>query len=187
MAPSRKPWHDSPYDEHGMPLGCETIDYDNEDERRKAMVKDKYEEPIPLNDPEYQPRMLTKKETGMDRNHGLPHGQRGFNSAIHEGVGLPDADVEQVDIEDPGVRRELLVREADDKGFSEVAELPKVADTEEVDKVGAKDEDNPEQEAHAENLEKNEEEQRVEQEEDREPDIGFLSVLAKNDEDKKDE
>jgi hypothetical protein len=186
MSPSRKLWHDSPYDEHGMPLGCETIDYDNEEERRKAMVVDKYEEPIPLNDPEYQPRMMTKKYTGQDRNKGLPYGQKGFNSALLEGTGFPDPDVEVVDIEDPGERRELLVREADDKGFSETPELPKVADSEEVDKVGAEDSKNPEQEAHAENLEKNEDEQREDQEEQREPDMSFLHVLE-SPEDKKDE
>lgn len=177
--PSRKPWHDSPYDEHGMPLGVETADYDNAEELRKHMVEEKYVPEVPLNDPEYQPKQMSKKFTGQ-----RPLTRKNFNSAITEGVGLPDPNVELVDIEDPGARRELLVREADDKGFTATPELPKVEKQESVDEVGAEDERNPEVESHKENLEKNEEEEREAQEENREEiSASFLDEFDKKDED----
>ena len=133
--PGRKFGHNSPYDESGMPLGTTYADYDNADEVRMNMVKDKYVEPLPLNDPDYQPRQFTKKETGMDRNHGLPFGEKGFNSALKdpEVENYPTTDT--VDIEDPASRKELLVTEALDKGFEEVPELPKTEKQENVDAV----------------------------------------------------
>src|SRR5690349_21664679 len=168
--PSRKPWHDSPYDASGMPLGVETADYDNEEERRKHMVKEKYVPEIPLNDPEYQPRQMPKTFTGQ-----RPLTKKNFNSAIHEAVGLPDPNVEIVDVEDPAVRRELLVREADDKGFQETPELPKTEKQETLDEVGAADDNNPNQDEHQE---------AVEEKEDKEEDTSFLD---KFDSEKKDE
>lgn len=132
--PGRKFGHNSPYDESGMPLGTETIDYDNADEVRMAQVKSTYVEPIPLNDPEYQPKQLSKKFTGTDKNNGLPHGQKGFNTAITEGVGVPEQ-VKTVDIEDPEEKRKLFVQEAEDKGFGATPELPKVEKQETVNEV----------------------------------------------------
>jgi len=177
--PSRKPWHDSPYDASGMPLGAETADYDNEEERRKHMVKEKYVPEVPLNDPDYQPRQMPKTFTGQ-----RPLTKKNFNSSIVEGEGFPDPNVEVVDVEDPGVRKELLVREADDKGFSEVPELPKSEKQETVDEIGAEDERNPESETHQENLEKKEEDVRQDQEEQREEiDSTFLDQFEKKDED----
>lgn len=133
--PGRKFGHNSPYDESGMPLGTTYADYDNAEEIRKAQVKSTYEEPLPLNDPEYQPRQFTKKATGQDRNKGLPYGEKGFNSALSdpEVENMPVA--ETVDIEDPAARKELLVTEATEKGFEEVPELPKTAKQEDVDAV----------------------------------------------------
>lgn len=133
--PGRKFGHNSPYDESGMPLGTTTADYDNADEVRKNQVKSTYVEPIPLNDPEYQPKQFTKKETGLDRNKGLPHGEKGFNSAITDSSveNMPVA--ETVDIEDPAERRELLVTESVEKGFGETPELPKIEKQENVDSV----------------------------------------------------
>lgn len=133
--PSRKFGHNSPYDESGMPLGTTTADYDNAEEIRLNQVHSTYEEPIPLNDPEYQPRQFSKKATGLDRNHGLPFGEKGFNSSITdpEVENMPVA--ETVDIEDPAERKELLVTEATEKGFEEVPELPKTADQDQVDEV----------------------------------------------------
>ncbi len=125
--PGRKPWHDSPYDDGGMPLNTTYADYDNEEERRKHMVKEKYVEPIPLNDPEYQPKQMSKTFTGQ-----RPLVKKNFNTAITEGVGLPE-EVETVDFEDPGAKRELLVEEAKDKDFKEVPELPKVENQEDKD------------------------------------------------------
>jgi hypothetical protein len=138
--PGRKPWHDSPYDSSGMPLGCETADYDNEEERRKHMVKEKYVPEVPLNDPDYQPKQLPKTFTGQ-----RPLTKKNFNSAINEGVGLPDPNVNVVDVEDPGERREFLVKEAEEKGFKEVPELPKVEKKETVDAIKKDiEEDDPE-------------------------------------------
>ena len=133
--PGRKLFSNSPYDEHGMPMGTTYADYDNAEEIRINQVKSTYEEPLPINDPDYQPKQFTKKETGLDRNHGLPYGKKGFNS------GLTDPEVENmpttdtVDIEDPAERKELLVSEAVEKGFGEVPELPKTEKEENVDKV----------------------------------------------------
>lgn len=174
--PGRKPWHDSPYDASGMPLGVETADYDNEEERRKHMVKDKYVPEIPLNDPEYQPKQLSKTYTGQ-----RPLTKKNFNTAITEEP--VEANVERVDVEDPAVRRELLVREADEKGFEGTPELPKVEKQETVDEIGSEDERNPESEVHRENLEKKEQDELDAQEKDREIDPSFLDVLDKKDED----
>jgi hypothetical protein len=74
--------NDSPYDDSGMPLGTTTADYDNADEIRKNQVRSTYVEPLPLNDPEYQPKQFTKKETGQDKNKGLPFGVKGFNNSL---------------------------------------------------------------------------------------------------------
>lgn len=161
MAPSRKPWHDSPYDASGMPLGVETCDYDNEEERRKNMVHDKYVEPIPLNDPEYQPKQMSKTFTGQ-----RPLTKKNFNSAVVEGEGLPE-DIERVDMGDPEERRELLVRSADEEGTA-VAELPKVEKQETVDEIGAADDKNPKQEEHKE---------AVEESKDTEDETAFLKVF----------
>ena len=124
--PGRKPWHDSPYDEHGMPLGVETVDYDNAEEVKKHMVQDKYVPEIPLNDPEYQPKQMSKTFTGQ-----RPLAKKNFNTAVTEQPEIPNV----VDIEDPAERRELIVSEAEDKGFSEVPELPKVASDEDIQNV----------------------------------------------------
>lgn len=133
--PGRKFGYNSPYDESGMPLGTTTADYDNADEVRMNQVKSTYEEPIPLNDPEYQPRQLSKKVVGQDSRKGLPHGRKGFNSAVFD-ANEPNMRVaEVVDIEDPAERKELLVTEAVAKGFEEVPELPKTEKQENVDSV----------------------------------------------------
>ena len=140
--PGRKFGHNSPYDESGMPLGTTTADYDNAEEIRLNQVKSTYEEPIPLNDPEYQPKQFTKKETGQDKNKGLPYGEKGFNSAFLDPAveNMPVAEVK--DVEDPAVRKELLVTEAVDKGFEETPELPKTEKKEKVEEVKDKiDED----------------------------------------------
>ena len=133
--PSRKFGHNSNYDESGMPLGTTTADYDNADEVRKNMVKSTYVEPLPLNNPEYQPRQISKKVVGQDSRRGLPYGVKGFNSSMSEGEGFPDPDVEFLDIEDPANRKEMLVTEAVSKGFDEVPELPKTEKQENVDAV----------------------------------------------------
>jgi hypothetical protein len=134
--PSRKPYRNSPYDDGGMPLGTETADYDNADEVRMAQVKDLYVPEPTIFDMDYQPKQFTKKETGMDRNHGLPYGNKGFNSAVGEEPGLPLAeDLNVVDVEDPGEKRKLYVKEAEEKGWSETPELPKVEKQETVDEI----------------------------------------------------
>lgn len=133
--PGRKFGYNSNYDESGMPLGTTTADYDNADEIRKNMVKSTYVEPIPLNDPEYQPRQIPKKVVGQDSRRGLPHGQKGFNSAIYD-ANEPNMPVAKtVDIEDPSERKELLVTEAVAKGWDETPELPKTEKQENVDAV----------------------------------------------------
>lgn len=133
--PSRKFGHNSPYDESGMPLGTTTADYDNAEEIRLNQVHSTYEEPIPLNDPDYQSRQISKKVVGQDSRRGLPYGVKGFNSAITDAnvANMPVADV--VDIEDPAERKELLVTEAVEKGFEETPELPKTEKQENVDSV----------------------------------------------------
>lgn len=177
--PSRKFGHNSPYDEHGMPLGVETVDYDNADEVRRNQVHEKYVEEIPFNDPEYQPRQMPKNFTGQ-----RPLTRKGFNSALVEGVGFPDPNVEVVDIEDPAARRELLVREADDKGFTGTPELPKVESEETVHEIGANDELNPEMESHQEDLSRDEDETREARDENvEEIDTKFLDGFEEKDKD----
>ncbi len=153
--PGRKFGHNSNYDESGMPLGTTTADYDNADEIRMNMVKSTYEEPLPLNDPEYQPKQLSKKFTGTDKAHGLPYGEKGFNSSVEDPEFPNYAVTETVDIEDPESRRQLLVREATAKGFDSVPELPKVEKPEVVDEV-KKDIDDKEGDDFLKELEKQE-------------------------------
>lgn len=134
--PGRKFGHNSNYDEGGMPLGTDTADYDNAEERRMHQVKDKYVEPTTVFDMDYQPKNLPRAFVGTDKEGRplYPHGKKGFNSAISEEVGTPDQ-VHTVDIEDPAERRKLLVQEAEDKGFAETPELPKVEEKETVDDI----------------------------------------------------
>lgn len=132
--PGRKFGHNSPYDESGMPLGTTTADYDNAEEVRMNQVHSTYEEPIPLNDPEYQPKQLSKKFTG-DGRRKLPYGEKGFNSALTDPKVENMPTTETVDIEDPAAKRELLVTESVEKGFKETPELPKVEKEETVDSV----------------------------------------------------
>lgn len=159
--PGRKPWHDSPYDEHGMPLGVETVDYDNAEEVKKHMVQDKYVPEIPLNDPEYQPKQMSKTFTGQ-----RPLAKKNFNTAVTEQPEIPNV----VDIEDPAERRELIVSEAEDKGFREVPELPKVASDDDIKAVKEDREEVRDAE---------------EKPEDEKPEPDFLAIL--NATDKKDE
>lgn len=129
--PGRKPYHNSPYDDGGMPLGTTTADYDNTEEKRKNQVRDKYVPEPNLIDNDYVQKKLPKKIT----HEGLK--KKDFNSAIVEGVNIPgyDLPVREVDMEDAGAVRELMVQEAEEKNFSEVQELPKVEKKETVDKI----------------------------------------------------
>lgn len=126
------PYHNSPYDASGMPLATNTVDYDNLEDVAKATVKDKpVKYPKSINDIDYQPRQLTKKETGADPRY-LP--RKNFNSA------LADPDVENMpvadtaDFDDPDEKRKLAVKDAFSRDHA-VMELPKTEKPEVVKQV----------------------------------------------------
>lgn len=82
------------YDDAGMPLGTTYADYDNGEEVKAHMVKDK---PVkhPINevfDTEYQGVQLTKKFTSV-----TPLSKKNFNSAMADGVGFPEVEPSQAD------------------------------------------------------------------------------------------
>lgn len=117
------PYHNSPYDASGMPLGAETVDYDNLEDVAQATVKDKpVKHPVSINDIDYQPKQLTKKETGQDPRYLA---KKNFNSAIPDDVNPPyDNNVDRVDFDDPDEKRKLIVKDAFVKDQA-VPELPK--------------------------------------------------------------
>lgn len=159
------PYHNSPYDASGMPLGCETVDYDKVEDVAKATVKDKpVKHPKSINDIDYQPKQLSKKFTGQDERYIT---KKGFNSALAdpEVENMPVADT--ADFDDPEEKRKLIVKDAFVKDQA-VPELPKVEKDETVNKV-------------AEEVKKDEEAK--EDEGAKEPDTDFLEAL----EDKKEE
>jgi hypothetical protein len=129
---SKDPYKDSPYDASGMPLGCETVDYDNQKDVAKATVKDKpVEHPESINDIDYVPAEIDPDL--IRRPEDLP--KENFNTAIRDNVNPPFAPVKVIDFEDVGEKRELIVAEAEDKGFTAVQELPKVEKQETVDEI----------------------------------------------------
>lgn len=132
------PYKDSPYDAAGMPLGTEVFDYDNLDERRRNSVRNVTppKDTTTLIDIDYEaPKTEASKEFNRRRNLDKSH----FNEAVKLGVNIPGMDmVDVVDIEDPAERKELLVKEAEDKGFKEVQELPKTENKETVEDVKEK-------------------------------------------------
>lgn len=127
------PYHNSPYDASGMPLGTDTVDYDNLEDVAKATVKDKpVKHPVSINDIDYQPRQLTKKETGMDPRY-MP--KRGFNSALPDEENVPyTTDVDTADFDDPEEKRKLAVKDAFSRNIG-VMELPKTEKPEVVKQV----------------------------------------------------
>lgn len=159
------PYHNSPYDASGMPLGCETVDYDKVEDVAKATVKDKpVKHPQSINDIDYQPKQLPKKFTGQDERYIT---KKGFNSAIVDPdvENMPVADT--ADFDDPDEKRKLIVKDAFVKDQA-VPELPKVEKDKTVNKV-------------AEEVKKDEEAK--EDEGAKEPDTDFLKAF----EDKKEE
>lgn len=159
------PYHNSPYDASGMPLGTNYVDYDKVEDVAKATVKDKpVKHPQSINDIDYQPKQLSKKFTGQDERYIT---KKGFNSALAdpEVENMPVADT--ADFDDPEEKRKLIVKDAFVKDQA-VPELPKVEKDETVNKV-------------AEEVKKDEEAK--EDEGAKEPDTDFLEAL----EDKKEE
>lgn len=136
------PYHNSPYDASGMPLGTDTVDYDKAEDVAKATVKDKpVKHPKSINDIDYQPRQLTKKETGEDPRY-LP--KKNFNSAIsdQENVAYTN-DVDAVDFDDPDEKQKLIVKDAfvKDQGVPKLPETEKPEKVDEVAKEVKKDEE----------------------------------------------
>lgn len=127
------PYHNSPYDASGMPLGAETVDYDKVEDVAKATVKDKpVKHPKSINDIDYQPKQMSKKFTGEDARY-LP--KKNFNSAVPDNVNPQyDANVDVVDFDDPEEKQKLIVKDAFVKDQA-VPELPKTEKPETVDKV----------------------------------------------------
>lgn len=126
------PYHNSPYDASGMPLGCETVDYDKVEDVAKATVKDKpVKHPQSINDIDYQPRQLPKKFTGQDERYIT---KKGFNSALvdPEVENMPVADT--ADFDDPDEKRKLAVKDAFSRDMG-VMELPKTEKPEVVKQV----------------------------------------------------
>lgn len=69
------PYRHSPYDAAGMPLGAETIDYDNKEDVAQHTVKDKVIEPVNLND-------ASASYTEPKLKNRTPVNPANFNSAI---------------------------------------------------------------------------------------------------------
>lgn len=134
------PYKDSPYDAAGMPLGTEVVDYDKDREQRRFNTV-RQVSPLPEENavtlldidyeaPETEADKVFKSRRNIDKSK--------FNGAVELGINVPGEDVTVVDIEDPAERKELLVKEAEDKGFKEVQELPKTEKQESVDEVKKK-------------------------------------------------
>ena len=115
MVDLTKRWNNSPYDEHGMPLAAETVDYDNKGDVAKASVKDK-----PITDYSDTLAAATEKyeEPKIDRKEPNP---ADFNSAVevtghkhpsrkdHLGIGIPELSdfPDRLDMDDPKTQEKL--------------------------------------------------------------------------------
>lgn len=126
------PYHNSPYDASGMPLATTYVDYDNLEDVAKATVKDKpVEHPTSLLDIDYQPKQLTKKETGMDPRYIT---KKGFNSALADEENVPYSGAETADFDDPEEKRKLAVKDAFSRDIG-VMKLPETEKPEVVKEV----------------------------------------------------
>ena len=110
---AKDPYKDSPYDEHGMPLGAEYVDYDNKGDVAKATVKDK-----PITDFDLNPQTQEYDEPKIKRTEPNP---ADFNSAIevkghkhpsredHIGIGIPELtdNPDKLDMDDPKTHEKL--------------------------------------------------------------------------------
>lgn len=129
---AKDPYKNSPYDASGMPLTTTFVDCDNAEEVRKNMVKDKVVEPQNhVYDLDYETKSPKEDEYKSDVQLNE---EKGINQYELNIPGI-DSDVNRVDIEDAGVKRALFVDEAEKKGFTEVQELPKVEDNDNVHSV----------------------------------------------------
>lgn len=86
------PYKGSNYDDAGMPLGTTTADFDNGEEVRKHMVRDKPVESVnTVYDTGYEAAQLPD-ESPLDPDN--------FNSAVKDQVGIPgiDSDINKADM-----------------------------------------------------------------------------------------
>lgn len=143
MVDLNKRWKNSPYDEHGMPLGAEYVDYDNKDDVAQATVKDKpitnYDDTLAAATEEYEEPKIDRKEPNpADFNSAIEvKGHKHPTREDHIGIGIPElVDMpKQVDLEDPANAKEAIVEDSLAKGFKDVPKLPETAKKEEVDAV----------------------------------------------------
>jgi len=96
--PTKDPYKDSPYDASGMPLGAETVDYDNKDEVAKHTVKDKAPEFVSLADQDFDhsvaehdwQKRTTFNEALNNTAIQFPGHRVHKKYADHLGTGLPE-------------------------------------------------------------------------------------------------
>lgn len=140
-----KKFKDSPYDAAGMPLGCETVDYDKKEDVAKSTVKDKVVEPVTFNDVEYDHSVSEaewQKRTKFNpalNNTAIQFPGHRIHKKHEEDLATGITEItdppRKVDLEDPAEGRKELVVDALEKGHKEVSKMPDVAKKEDVDAV----------------------------------------------------
>lgn len=122
---AKDPYKNSPYDASGMPLGAETVDYDNKDEVAKHMVKDKYEAPLPAfsDDDDFHEKKLDRPKYNPVLNNTAIQtpGHKVYKKHEEDlGEGLPETNPDQRDLDDPKEVETLAKEDAKETNKSKV-------------------------------------------------------------------
>jgi hypothetical protein len=137
----KDPYKDSPYDASGMPLGAETVDYDNQAEVAQHTVKDKYvEQPsiadVPFDESVTQAKWQkrTKFNPVLNNTAIQTPGHKVYKK--HEddlGEGLPESDPDQRDLDNPEEVEKLAKEDAKETNKSKVKSDKVVHDKDDED------------------------------------------------------
>lgn len=134
------PYRESPYDASGMPLGAETVDYDDKKAVAEHTVKDKYIEPLPLfsDDDDFHESKIEKKKFNPALNNTAIQFPGHRIHKKHEedlGTGIPevtDEEPDKLDLDDPK-EHEKLAKEDPKETNKTKLESDKVAHSDKKD------------------------------------------------------
>ena len=150
MVDLNKRWKNSPYDEHGMPLGAEYVDYDNKDDVAQATVKDKpitnYDDTLAAATEEYkEPKIDRKEPNPADFNSAIEvKGHKHPSREDHLKVGIPELyDMpDREDLDDPEVHEKLAKEDPKETNKTKL-ESDKVEHSEDKKEESKKDDSDP--------------------------------------------
>lgn len=125
---AKDPYKNSPYDASGMPLGAETVDYDDKDAVAQHMVKDKYVPQPGIADIEFDESVTqadwqkrTKFNPVLNNTAIQTPGHKVYKKHEEDlGEGLPEVHPDQRDLDDPKEVEDLAKEDAKETNKSKV-------------------------------------------------------------------